>query len=129
MALSADVTSQRFIAPAVDLVGGTAATIIPAVGRKWRTTRIDIQIKSVSGFVSVASLSVGSNSATFSNVMAIAALGTAAVVDAFVAQASLVILDVAVDLTTSGLQLKIATPAVATSMTADVHVFGYFTQP
>lgn len=74
-------------------------------------------------------MSVGSNSATFNNIMAIAALGTASVVDAFVAQAALVILDVAVDLTANGLQLKLTTPAVATTMTADVHVFGYFTQP
>jgi hypothetical protein len=42
---------------------------------------------------------------------------------------SLVVLDVAVDLTASGLQLKITTSAVTTTMTADVHVFWYFTQP
>lgn len=65
MGISADTNLLRFIAPAVDLVGGSTATIIPATARKWRTTRIDIQVKSVSGFVTVAPVSIGSNSAQF----------------------------------------------------------------
>lgn len=129
---TADTTAasrQRFVAKGVNLVGGTTATIVPATPRKWRTTRVDVHVKTVSGFISVASVSVGSNSASFNNVVAIAALGTASTVDSFVVQSSLVVLDAAVDLTASGLQVKITTPAVATTMTADVHVDGYFLEP
>jgi hypothetical protein len=128
-AVTADASRIRFVAKAVDVVGGTTGTIIPATARKWRTTRADVHVKTSTGFVTVASMSLGSNSASFNNVMAIAALGTASTVDSFVTQASLVVLDAAVDLTTSGLQYKITTPAVATTMTVDIHVEGYFVEP
>jgi hypothetical protein len=128
-AVTTDTAEYRFVAKAVDLVNGTTGTIIPATARKWRTTWIDVHVKTVTGFVAVASISIGSNSANFNNVMAIAALGTASTVDSLVAQTSLVILPAAVDLTTSGLQFKITTPAVATTMTVDVHVKGHFLEP
>ncbi len=127
--VTTDVAEYRFVAKAADLVGGSTGVIIPATPRKWRTTWIDVHVKTVTGFVTVASLSVGSNSASFNNVMAIAALGTASTVDSLVAQTSLVILPVAVDLTTSGLQYKVTTPAVATTMTVDIHVRGHFVEP
>lgn len=128
-AVTTDSARRRYVATSVNLVGGTTAVIIPAMPRKWRTTRIDIHVKSVTGFVAVASISIGSNSASFNNAMAITALGTATAADAFVAQTSLVVLDSAADLTASGLQVKVTTAAVATTMTADIHVEGYFLEP
>jgi len=128
-AVTTDAAEMRFVAKAVDLVGGTTGVIIPATPRKWLTRRIDAHVKTASGFISVASLSMGSNSASFNNVMAIAPLTGASTVDSTVAQSLLVVLTGAVDLTTSGLQFKVTTPAVATTMTVDVHVTGHFLEP
>lgn len=128
-AVRSDHDRMRFIAKGVDLTAAGNTVVVPAQARTWRTTRLDVQIKSSSGFVSVASASFGGNSAAFDNVMAIAVLGTASAVNAFVAQASLVVLDTAIDATTSGVRIKVTTGAVATALTADVIVEGYFTEP
>lgn len=128
-AVTTDAPEMRFVAKGVDLVGGTTGVIIPATPRKWLTRRIDVHVKTVTGFVAVASISIGSNSTSFNNVMAIGPLTTASTVDATVAQSLLAVLTGAVDLTTSGLQFKVTTPAVATTMTVDVHVTGHFLEP
>ncbi len=128
-AVTTDAAEMRFVAKGVDLVGGTTGVIIPATPRKWLTRRIDVHVKTTTGFVAVASISLGSNSASFNNVMAIGPLTGASTVDSTVAQSLLVALTGAVDLTTSGLQFKVTTPAVATTMTVDVHVTGHFLEP
>src|SRR5258707_4961624 len=73
-AVTTDAAEMRFVAKAVDLVGGTTGVIIPATPRKWLTRRIDVHVKTTTGFVAVASISLGSNSASFNNVMAIGPL-------------------------------------------------------
>jgi hypothetical protein len=129
LAVTTDVAELRFVAKGVDLVGGSTAVVIPATPRKWLTRRIDVHVRTVTGFVAVASVSLGANSASFNNVMAIGPLTGASGVDSTVAQSLLVVLTGAVDLTASGLQVKVTTPAVATTMTVDVHVTGHFLEP
>ena len=128
-AVRADHDVVRFVAKGVNLAATGSTVVVPAQARKWRTTRVDVHVKTVTGFISVASASLGSNSTSFNNAVAIAALGAASTVDSLVAQASLVVLDAAVVMAASGLQFKVTTPAVSTTMTADVHVAGYFTEP
>jgi HAMP domain-containing protein len=128
-AVTAPTSRRRYVAKAVDLTATGTTVLVPIQPCKWITTSVRAHVKSSTALTIVGSASIGTNSASFNNLMAITVVGVnTAVVDTTIDLTSS-LLTAALDLTSTALTLKVTTGATATAETADIHVEGFCAEP
>ena len=125
----ADHDTIRFIAKAVDLTATGTTALTPVFARKFVVKSIKCHYKTVTTLTVVASASIGNNSTSFNNLMAITVVGVnTAGVDTIVDLTSS-LLSVALDTTSTAVTLKVTTGATAAAATCDIHIEGYYAEP
>jgi hypothetical protein len=125
--VTSDHSFLRFITTAIDLKTTASTALTPVSTRKFIPTAVTFHYKTVTSLTVVASISLGSNSTAFDNLQAIGVLGANTAVTNTLVSFPLTTL-AALDVSTNGLTLKVTTGATATTLTADVHVTGYYAE-
>ena len=126
MAVFENATNDRWVVYPVYNVDGTAAaaTLIFTPGSTFTPTNVVVTLTSVSGFVSVSSLSVGTNATSYNNILPISAL--TGLIGANISLNIPIVSAISSVSGGTGVFVNITTPAVATSFVLEVSVLGFY---
>lgn len=117
---------KSIVVESVSAIDGTAAaaSTILTPGSRFYPISVTFELTSVSGFAVVASASVGTNSTSFNNILAITALTSVSTANNILTvPLSSVIASVAAS---TAIAVKVTTPATATTYVLKVSLLGYY---
>lgn len=128
-AVTSDYARQRFVGTSINLAATGTTVIVPAQPRKFIVKNCTIHIRTSTGLIIAPSASIGTNATSYNNIMAITIIGSSGTVADNLVDLSTSLLTTAMDLTSTGVTLKVTTGATATALVADVHIEGFFSEP
>jgi len=126
MTQNSNATNDRIACFSVSGVDGktTGATLIFTPTSKFTSTQVTVELTTVSGFISAASFSVGSNGASYNNILAITALTGLSTVNNYI-NVPIVSLSSTISAGT-GIYVNVTTGATATTYIIKVSITGFY---